>query len=232
MKKRLRSPWKPHQTIAAGQAASLAGRRYADRLVPRLGDDFFDLLDEDIRTLKELSSHRSSSVEEVKGRTRELYQFVASTGRIITAVRAAIIARFPPRHPIRSQFGVSIKLKPRSTKSTIAALQMLIRGMEQYPTESAEIGLDPSDLTRFNVCLTEILELDAWQERIKDQRKADTSLAAEINLSVYTKLNRLKLAAALDLSDKPGAYKEIVGPFPGDRRTGRGLRRKRRTDSR
>ncbi len=214
MNKTPKSPWRPQVTLAAALAVSRAGRRRSNVLLPRLGADFFDVLDAETVTLQELLSGRSGSKETLKGKTRELQQVLAETHTFLSAARAAIATHFPAGHAMRSNFGLGIKTNAKSMKHTLDALRQFVRGMEQYPTEAAAASLGPADLAKLKGFLAEIPNADNSQENSKDQRKAATALLESTNHSVYSRLNRLKVAVALDLAHDPKAQNEIVGPLP------------------
>lgn len=219
MKRTPTSPWGFDETISAAQASGQAGLRHSNKLVARLGETFFDSLANNTQTLISLNTGRFGAVEEMKGKTRELKVVVAEASGVVTAIRSAITAQFPPGHPVRAHFGVGIRNTATSMKFTLESLQRLISGMENYPAEAAQIGLTPDDLTKLKGYREEILLADASQEESKDRRKATTALAHEVAYSLYQQLNRLKLAAALDLGVGSKAYNEIVGPLPGGTRS-------------
>ncbi len=211
-----RVPWKPNDTLAAAKLASRAARRHVNQLAPRgLDAQFFDALDEEVAQFELLNPGQATQVERVRGKTRKIAEVLDEANRLVTGLRQAIVLTFPPRHPARAEFGTGLTLQKRSVPSTLAALQALVHGMETSPANAQSAGLAASDLAAVKRYLEEIPRADRTQEDAKDQRKAATAIRDALHLSIYGRMNRLRIAAGIALAQDPSALEEILNPFPG-----------------
>ena len=210
-----KAPWKPHDTLAAAKLASLAGRRHLNSLSTRgLDAAFFDGLDADVQQFQTLTTGQATQTEQLRGKTRKLSEVLAEANRRIVGMRQAISLTYPPRHWTRAEFGLGVPLNAKSVPSTLAALQALRHGMQTHPAEASGAGLTAADATAVQGYLDEIPRADATQESSKDLRKAATAIKEALHLSIYGKMNRLRIAAGLALAEDPAALAEIINPYP------------------
>lgn len=198
-----------------GQIASRVARRHLNKLSPRGFDEkFIDDLDGEVSQVELLYTGQATRREQVRGQPRKLSQVLEAVNRLAIGLRQAIILTFPPRHSARAAFGTGIRAAKVSAPYTLEVLQALRHGIETHPVDAQTTGITSADLDAVKRYLDEIPRADGSQEDAKDQKKAATAIKEALHLSIYGRMNRLRIAVGIALAKEPAALAETVAPFP------------------
>jgi hypothetical protein len=215
--------WTVAEAVRVGNALVTAGRRYQARLVDRgINATFLNDVDAAVLAANAAAAGQPVRLGAQTGTTAALGDALTRAQSVSGAARRAITRVLPRRKDVQKSFGVGAKDDGLTVRDALAAIDSVLQGWTEYPTEAAAAGILQRDVDRLNEIRNEVLGKDTTQEGAKGDRKGGTAAKDDTLRDLIRRLDAIIAAADLEFVDEPNILAEFRGALPSKKKKGAG----------
>jgi hypothetical protein len=211
--------WDEKVTIQVSKDLVGVARLLQARLQDRgITVEFLDQCDAVARGTEAAASGQPVRLGTQKGATLALEQLLEQAAVETTAVREAITRKHPKNEELHAVYGVGLPSAAGSVKNALAAIDAVLKGAADYPTETADAKVIDRDLADLRALRVSILESDKKQEGAKAGKKGGTVVRNDLLRQVTANIDDILNAAGLEFKKEPDILKQFTDLIPSKKK--------------